>query len=292
MRTITRILLVAVAGVMLFLFHCKDNSVKPTTEIRVQSPHFLIVTTTDKASRTEADEVLQHAESLFAPISKYVGPNHTPKKRFQIHLEGEYKDPGSYVDFDGIHLFRYPKNDGGYLAVLAHELVHAFGVNWFIEHEAWDWPTYRFFDEGFAEFLAQQVDSGKVGFPFYGFSEDVVVGHWLVAGEAIPFDVLRERHEELNQKCGLQAYTLRASWIRHLDETFGRDAVLMLVYPDQEPTDAVTQEALGLNLKDLDLLWDSWIRARYELYPEAEAIWRDYEARTPWYQVCEDNVDY
>ena len=173
----------------------------------------------------------------------------TPSQPTHKHARGRTRE-SKFLSFDGIHLFRYSPDDGGYWVVFAHEMVHAFGLTWFTAHAAWDWPTYRFFDEGFAEYVAQEVDPDRRGFPFFGYPEDVVVGHWIVSDASMPPATMRERHRELNSKCDLQTYTLRASWFRYLDENFGRDAVLEVVYPEFEPTSDVVQEILGVALDE------------------------------------------
>jgi hypothetical protein len=271
---------------------CGDDGARPTEDLRVETAHIVVVASPSRATMAEVDAVAQRAETLFGAIASYVGPARTPDERVRIILEGDVTSAGSYLDVDGIHLARYSEAEGGYLAVLAHELVHAFGATWFIEHEAWDWPTYRYFDEAFAEYLALEVDPGKTGFPFFGFPEDAVVGHWVAAGQSVPHSALRSRHEGLNDRCDLQAYTLRASWMRHLAERAGRAAVLAVAYPDGEPTSAVVRSITGLGLEDLDAAWEAWARARFEARSDTAAVRQACRARTPWYQPCVPGVEY
>ena len=271
---------------------CADDAVSPSVQLRLESEHFIFESTTEKASEGEMSEGIVLAEELFEKVSAFLGPDHTPSDRIRVMLEGDFGTQGAYVDFDGIHLFRHPPTDGGYWAVFAHEIVHAFGVPWFIAHAAWDWPTYRFFDEGFAEYVAAEVDPDRRGFPFYGYPEDVVVGGWVVSGTAIPPATLRERHEQFNTRCDLQAYTERASWFRYLDESFGRAAVLQVVYPEMEPTSALVEGVVGVGLDEVDSAWEAWIRDRYASYPSAEAIAQAFRDRTRWYQTCLTGVDF
>lgn len=271
---------------------CTGNPVSPPAQLHLESEHFVFESTTENASEAEMTEGLAVAEVLFDKVSTFLGPDHTPSDRIRVVLEGDYNTQGAYVDFDGVHLFRYSLTNGGYWAVFAHEMVHAFGVPWFIAHAAWDWPTYRFFDEGFAEYVAAEVDPDRRGFPFFGFPEDVVVGHWVLTDTDIPPATLRERHEQLNTRCDLQAYSQRASWFRYLDESFGRAATLQVVYPDVEPTSSIVRGILGVGLDELDLRWDAWIRTRYASYPGAGAVAQAYGDRTPWYQTCLAGVDF
>lgn len=271
---------------------CGEGPTEPDPRITLQGVHVVVSANADKATLAEAEAVLARAESLFSGISSYVGPTRFPWQRIPIELEGDPAGSGSRLDVDGVHLVRHAVDEGGYLAVLAHEMAHAFGASWFIEHEAWNWPTYRYFDEGFAEYVAQEVDPAKHGFPFYGFPEDAVAGHWLSAGLAIPAALLRIRHEDFNERCNLQAYTLRASWMRHLEELAGRDALLAVVYPDEEPTDPVLESIVGLDLESLDQAWQAWLEARFALRSDASTIGGAYAERTPWYRPCEEGIDY
>lgn len=284
--------LTAVSGFVIHLAGCADG-LSPPVAFKQESVHFLFVSTTDHATETEMTAGLSLAEGLFSDISAFVGPDHVPTERIRVVLEGDQTTRGSYVDFDGVHLFRYPPEDGGYWAVLAHELVHAFGVEWFIAHATWDWPTYGFFDEGFAEYVAQEVDPNKKGFPFFGYPEDVVAGSWMMSpGAWIPLPTLRLQHTPLNDSCNLQAYTLRASWFRYVGEALGREAVLRIAYPDVEPTSEVVQALTGRTLEELDAEWEAWIRIRYSESPNADSLAASYATRTPWYQACIAGTDY
>jgi len=257
-----------------------------------ESEHFILHTTSDHASKSEVRKVLEAGEILFEEISKILGPERTPTDRIPVHLEGDFVDQGPYVDFEGIHLFRYSKKEGGYLALLAHEIVHTFNGKWFAQMEAWAWPTYKFFDEGFAEFIAQKVDPSKQGFPFYGYPEDVVVGSLVASGNYIPFDTLRKHHDALNQKCNLQTYPQRASWFTHLDERFGREAVFAIVFPSEEPTSEVVKDLAGISLVELDNMWETWIISRFEKIANREGISAAYLNRVSWYKPCIAGRDY
>jgi len=271
---------------------CGDGPTAPPEALRMESEHFVFLATTASSSEGEMQEGLVRAEALFQRLGHLVGSEHTPEERIRVTLHGDLAGRGPYVDFDGVHLYRYSAEEAGYWAVLAHELVHAFAAEWFIDLEAWNWHTFRYFDEGFAEFAAQEIDPDKTGFPFYGFPEDVVVGHRVVAGEHIPPAVLRENHQALNQPCEVQSYPQRASWMRYVDETFGRDALLALVYPDEEPTDAVVYGITGTTLADIDMAWEAWVIERYAEFPGGAAIAEAYRARTSWARLCVEGVDW
>lgn len=270
---------------MLFLVNTCDKEPETITFLE-ESDHFILHGTSKVTSEEEIDKIIKISESLFADISDFLGDKHKQVSKIHIWLEGDMISKGSFVDFDGVHLYRYSEVDGGYFAVLAHELTHAFIAPWFIEMKAWDWPTYRFFDEGFAEYVAQKVDSLKQGFPFYGYSEHVVAGNLVASNTHIPCDILRAHHDDYNDACNLQAYSQRTSWIRYLDEVFGREALFSVVFPDKEPTDEVVDSLIGVTLIELDVMWESWIVQKYNSIEGAQEIAEDYKNRTSWYTPC------
>ncbi len=281
-----------VALVLPCLVGCGDGPTEPAVALQMESEHFVFFSTTAASSEGEMTDGLARAELLFERLRPMVGPTHTPQDPIRVTLHGDVADQGPFVDFSGIHLYRYTVEEDGYWALIAHELVHAFGSEWFIDHEAWNWRTMRYFDEGFAEFAAQEIDPDKTGFPFYGFPEALVVGLRVTAGEHIPPAVLRENHDALNQPCEVQAYPQRASWLRYVDETFGREALLAMVYPDQEPTDEVVQSITGMTLAEIDAEWEAWIAARFVAFPAAPAVAAAYRARTSWARLCVAGVDW
>ncbi len=281
----TFFLVLSFSTTLLFLLNTCDKEPETITFLE-ESDHFILHGTSKVTSKQEVDELIKRSESLFADISDFLGDRHPQVSKIHIKLEGDMISKGSYVDFDGVHLYKYREADGGYFAVLAHELVHAFIAPWFIEMKAWDWSTYRFFDEGFAEYVAQKVDSLKQGFPFYGCSEHVVAGNLVATNTHIPCEILRAHHFDYDDACNLQAYPQRTSWIRCLDETFGREALLSVVFPDKEPTDELVDSLTGFTLIELDAIWESWIIQKYNSIQGAQEIIEEYKNKTTWYIPC------
>jgi hypothetical protein len=265
---------------------------EPVEALRLESEHFVFSSTTEWATMAELGLGVEIAEGHFGSIENIVGAANAPTEKITVRLEGDLQDRGPYFDFSGVHMYRYPDSEGGYWALLAHELVHAFREDYVVRVEAWNWLSFGFFEEGFAEFVAQLIEPDKRGFPFYGFPEDVVAGQWLVRGEYIPPATLRERHAELNQPCEIQAYPERASWFRFMDEVYGRQAVLDLAYPDSEPNTEVVQALLGVGLEQLDQQWDEWLTARYQAYPNADQVAQQFRQRTSGHRVCRSGVDF
>lgn len=276
--------------VLIMLCTC-DNAPEPRN-IELESPHFRILATTKTTTDAEIKAIRDIGEDLLEKIAAFLGPERLPSEKITIRLEGNFTGQGPYFDAYGIHLFRYSVEEGGYFATLAHEMVHAFNKQSFIDRETWTWPSFGFFDEGLAEYVAQKVDSGKTGFPFYGYPEDIVAGDLVAQEQFIPFDTLRRHHEALNQKCMLQTYPQRTSWMRHIDEEFGRDTLLALYYSSLEPVDSVVRTITGLGLHELDVAWHDWIAARYAQIPGAAETSASFRLHTSWYGMCREGVEF
>ena len=260
---------------------------EPLRDLREESAHFIILTNSKNSTSSEISQVLTQAEQLYERIAAIVGEAHTPVNKITIRMEGSFTDQGPYFNDQGIHIFRYSREENGYLSLLAHEMVHAFREPFYLEKETWNWPAYPYFDEGFSEYIAQLVDSTKTGFPFYGFPESVVVGHMVLHKQHIPHTVMRGRHEAFNQPCNIQTYPARASWCRYIDEVYGRDALFALIFAEQEPTALVVQEVIGVDLSVLDQDWETWIVEKYQEIKDADRIAQQYLERVSWYAFCD-----
>ena len=129
---ITLVILLLISIPLLFLAYTCDKEPE-TIYFREESEHFVLHATSKVTTQEEMAKVIEKSESLFPKISAFLGDMHKPEVKIQLWLEGDMINRGSYVDFDGVHLYRYNVADGGYLAVLAHEMVHAFIAPWFIE---------------------------------------------------------------------------------------------------------------------------------------------------------------
>jgi len=258
------------------------------------SAHFDFESTTAEATAAEMEAGIGLAELLYEEIADVVGPNQLPGRKIRVILEGDYRSDrsGGYVDEQGnVHLSRYRADLGGYFGSLAHEIVHAFRYAYWHRFNVGGWENFGFIEEGFAEFVAQQVYPEKGGFPFYGYPEDVVVGHMLLRGDAIPFPVMRDRHE-LNTPCEWQTYPLRASWFGYVEETYGGAAVLAIAYAEVETTNAMIEGVLGTPVSRVDADWDVWMRARYAAIPGADAEAAAYLARFGNQHMCRAGAEF
>jgi hypothetical protein len=260
-----------------------------------ESAHFEFVSTTANASTAEMEAGIQQAERHFSAITDLVGASRIPSARITVILEGDKRPgrTGGYIDEQGaIHLSRYPHDQGGYFSLLAHELAHAVRYGYWHRHRTWTWPNFGFIDEGFAEFVAQRIHPGKTGFPFYGFPEDVVTGHMLLRGDAIPMAVLRENHEALNGPCEWQAYPERASWFRYVEEAFGIEVVLAIAYAEVPTSSTMIEDLLGTELSQVDADWEQRLLTRYAAIEGAEDIALAYLDRFSGAYFCASGADY
>ncbi len=254
--------------------------------IEISSEHFLFTATTYTASLEEMQDGIVRAEELYAALAKIIPSDFQLDSVIVVQLNGEYRTQGPYVDGDGtIQLWRYPASEGGYWSLFTHELVHAIGFDSSVKLGALEWVSLGFYNEAWAEYVAQLIDPGKTGFPFYGFNEDIVVGHWVLEGGPT-LALLRKSHEELNLMCAHQSYTKRASWFRYVDQTYGRQAALEIMYGGREMIPEVVENILGNSLVVVDEAWRNWVLERYAANPRADDLAATYRARIGRYEPC------
>ncbi|MEP1306893.1 MAG: hypothetical protein ABJK35_03675 [Balneola sp.] len=254
--------------------------------LELSSEHFLFTATTQTSSMEEMQEGIKRAEELYIALTKIIPTDFQLDSVIVVKLNGNYENQGPYVDGDGtIQLWRYSDAEGGYWSLFTHELVHAISFDTSVKLGALDWSSLGFYNEAWAEYVAQLIDPEKTGFPFYGFNENVVAGHWVLQG-GLTLALLRTSHEELNLSCAHQSYTMRASWFRFVDEVYGRQATLDIMYGGREMTPAVVEEILGNSLEVVDDAWQTWVLERYSSHSEADTESTSYRAYISYYQPC------
>jgi hypothetical protein len=193
--------------------------------VEAQGDRLHIVGARPTSSQQDVETLLDVGETLLADIAALHPPGTVLDDEVRVELHGRFRRTSPYVDDEGtVHLWRFSNAEGGYRALYAHELVHAIAYDSLVA-PALDRSAFAgFYLEGWAEYVALLVDPGKTGFSLFGFDEDVVVGHWLKTGGPTLAEY-RDRHDELNLPCQGQAYILRASWFRYVDEELGRDVL-------------------------------------------------------------------
>ncbi|MCB9662814.1 MAG: hypothetical protein H6732_01785 [Alphaproteobacteria bacterium] len=260
----------------------------PACTIEAQTDRLHVVGNGLTSSEEEVQTLLEVGEDLLTAIAALHPADVALDDEVRVELHGWFRWTSPYVDDEGtVHLWRFSESEGGYRAMYAHELVHAIAYDALVA-PALDRSAFAgFYLEGWAEYVALLVDPGKTGFSLFGFDEDVVVGHWLTQGGPT-LAAYRERHEELNLRCQGQAYILRASWFRYVDEVLGREVVLDLAAAREGLDPDAVERMLGAPLEEVDADWEAWARARYDAHPDAEAQAAAYEGRMGWYEPCLD----
>lgn len=246
-----------------------------------------------------SEEVLTKGEKLadqhFKTLTNYLGKAYAPTSTITIYLEGAAKaGEFPYARNNEIHLYRYGADTNTYWYPLLHELVHIFRMDHNRKIGAWQWPSYRFYEEGFASYLGKELDSTSIrGFPYFGFPTDLVVGQWLEKGDNIPLDFLRTAGQ-LNLRCLLQTYPMREAWFRYLFETYGKERVIQLAFARQEPDDALLQRLFGKRFRELALEWKVWQLKRYHNISNTKAAAKAYRQLVNRYRlpICEKGVDF
>ncbi len=272
--------------ILLALFCIALAACRAPEPLERSSAHFRFLADTRTSSEPEMQAMVERGETLYAAVAEIIPPSFPLTETIQVQLNGDLTVQTPYVDETGtIQLYRYPDGEGGYAAVFAHEIVHAIGFDHARDIGALEWDALGFYNEAWAEYVAQVVDPGKTSFPFYGFDEDIVAGHWALESD-LTMAALRDRHDALNGRCQVEAYPMRASWFRYVDETFGRAAALEVMYSGREMTPSVVEAALGVPLAEVDAGWRNWVIERFEAHPSAEAEVKAYRDRIGFYLPC------
>lgn len=254
--------------------------------LQVSSEHFHIQADTSTSSKEEMQTLIQQGENLRAAIAALFPPDLRLDDTIEVRLHGDLRRKTPYVDGEGtIHLWRYSPEEGGYRAIFAHEIVHAIAFDGAVEAGVLEWPDLGFYIEGWAEYAAMLVDPTKTSFPFYGFDEDAVAGYWASHGQ-LTLAALRTMHTKLNMRCQHEAYVMRASWFRYIDEVLGREVLQNLVAARGGLTPNAVESVLGKRLSEVDADWRVWAKARYDLHPKADAIALAYRERIGGYAPC------
>lgn len=258
--------------------------------LRVETGRF-VLEWVDAPDSAEVAGVKAEAERLYARVAGLLGGE--PRGKVTIVLGGFAEQPGrarEYPRVDAMRrilLFKYVPDYTNYFGALAHELVHVFR---FERRLTADW----FFEEGFAEFVALRADSSLAGFPWFDFPVPVVAGQWLAGGEGIPLSVLRERHDELNPKCGAQSYALRASFFDWLGRTRGDSTVIRAAGAADAGAPGDYGRFFGSPFDQLESAWRQAVLAEFAAFPAGEALAREYRLESPakYQRVCSEGADF
>ena len=246
----------------------------------LETDRFAVFWSTDEGTADQARDFLRIAGGYYEGVASLVGPSRTPDRRIVVLLGGPGQAPDGtwrfpHVDRQGrVFLYRYTPEFSDYPVEAAHELVHAF------RRAAGFWFG-GFWEEGFAEAIAMQVDPGDVGFPRYGYPIVVTAGHLLAWDEYIPLRQVRTRHRDLGRRCQLQSYLERASFFDYLVGLEGVETLIEIVYGARAPTDEDLTREYGMSFDELVADWETKLAADYAAWPDADSLARAYRAEPP-----------
>lgn len=254
--------------------------------------HFVLLWNDGETKATEIDEAKIFAEEAYAKIAKVFGVTNMPGEQLIITFRGEGVDKKTrrkrtpHVDYQGrIHLYRF--DQGGYLSVLPHEMVHAIRIN---KVARWE----RFFEEGLASAIAYHLYPDKAGFPRFGYSLDLIAGYWLTSGKGIPLETMRSDHSRLNLKCQLQTYVAREDFFNYLNSKYGTDKLVEFAYTNQVGTLEQYKSTWGKTFNQLIVEWEADLRKRYGKIENPQGQIDEYFSTTSarYIPVCEAGIDY
>ncbi len=284
---------VFLVGLFVFALALADSK----TGNRLETKHLIIEWNQGTVS-DEIESAKTEGETFYAAICDMLG--YDPQNKITILLLGPAEQPdGSWkyphVDPQGrINLFRFEASGRSYFSSLAHEMVHALRFDQQDRRTGWFFEADWFFEEGFAEFVALRVDSSLGGFPWYDFPIVVAAGQWIVNGEDIPLEILREKHASLNRSCQAQSYSLRSAFFDHLGKTYGDDAVLQMAKQERAGELSDYRRFLHKDLHELVAEWREFLLREYNDMADVEELSRRYRQETPiqYQPVCKKGEEF
>ena len=289
MRFLLILLLVTAA---LPLVSQTKGALLPRFDSQREGDHFVYQWNAFQTSNAEIDEAEALAEEVFAHLTRIFGSERMPENKLIITFRGEGVDREKgkkrtpHVDNQGrTHLYRFEM--GGYLSPLPHELVHAvrvgMGLNW-----------QGFFEEGIASGIAYHLYPERKGFPRFGYSLDLIAGHWLSSNRGIPIMKMMVQHSRLNLKCQLQTYVTREDFFNYLIKEFGISKMVDLAYSDLVGSNDGYQKYFGKKLEALVEDWQADLTKRYKAIDQPEIQLSQYFNHTSarYIPVCEAGTDF
>lgn len=255
--------------------------------LEVSSQHFRFTATAYTSNKNEMLQGIAKGEEIYKELARIIPKKFRLSPVIKVNLNGNIWSNYSHLDENGtIQLYRSSSQEGGYWSLFAHELVHAVGFESAQEIGALAWSSLGFYNEGWAEYMAQVLDPDKKGFPFYGFNENMVAGYWVIHSD-LSLVTLRNNHSDVNWRCLIQAYPMRASWFRYVVEKYGMTAATTIMYSGREMTNEVVEEILGESLQVIDQDWKRWVLRNYKNTPESDKHISEYLRMVSYYQPCQ-----
>ena len=252
--------------IIFILIQQSSFAVEGPYEHSIETAHLRILWNTADASATEVRRFKVEAETIYKSVMNTLGEKRAPVEKITIILDGSAKLPGkpprtpfTEPSRGWVHLFRYTSSDYAYHNGLSHELTHAYRFEEIKKHDKDKSTGFGFVEEGLAEYVSVLVEPNKPFFSTYGMPLNVIASYWMSEEKAIPLLKLLNQYSELDQKCLVQAYPLRASFIQYLDITFGRAALLGFAFSREAVNLALFKHLFGKEFLDLERDWKAYL---------------------------------
>jgi len=276
-----------------FLTACSTTPIANSP--RRVSQHFEFYWEGDTVSKEELQNLESQLEIAYPKVADYLRFNFS--SRFKVVLGSEAKDGDvPQVDEKGvIRLFRFPFPGKAFLQGVPHEIVHAVRHerNTRVEGGREPHPGFYFMEEGLAQYISDEVAGPHISFPTFGRSLDVIAGNWIREKASIPLSVLFTS-PEVSFKCMLQSYPLRASFLKYLFETEGKQKVLRLVNAGSRFDPDLFRRYLGRDADELFFAWETWAIKKFIERKDAASVLKDLKVSTPFFsfKICRKGEDW
>ena len=210
-----------------------QGSVPEGYDQRQASNRMVYLWRSQETDASVAAAAIKMGDGLFDGVANFLGKERTPQEDLIVVLDGPmFTAKGRNIpriDDDGrIYLYTMQAPMNEYMSVFAHELVHAFRFRDHFEGEQSAKLGTGFFEEGFAEAVALQVEGHANRYPYWGVSPTAINAYLIQSERVIPLDKLINQHAELTFKCEAQTYPIRGSFLSYLDGLLGREAFLAM----------------------------------------------------------------
>ncbi len=252
-----------------------------------------------ETDESTAETAIEVGNVIFNGIAKFLGRDRVPSKKLVVVLDGSMFANGTRriprVDAQGrvlLYTTSAPMNQ--YMSVFAHELVHAIRYQNHLAGDASAVLGTGFFEEGFAEAVALQVEGHSDRYPYWGYSPAAINAHLIEEDLAIPLERLINEHAALSLKCELQSYPLRGSFLTYLHSLMGHESFLLLSDARSRKDTSFYEKRLAKPFAELVSDWRDHVLAQAEHIPDAEQQALDWLALNQQFgfKLCEKGADF
>lgn len=270
----------------------------------LKSDHIDLYWNKDTTSQKEVDDFIKYAENNYSVITKILSNKKNEIERIHVYLCGysDFSQPNTYpftdISTGWIYLFENPQRIS-YKASFSHEIVHALR-HWYTKgHSQNSEIGFIFLEEGLAEYVSSIAVPNKDFFSLYGLPLDFVAGYLVKNNLDIPLEMINSSIEnadleKLNVKCRFQTYPLRASFYNFLDEVYGRNLLIKLIYFDGKISPNIYNKIYNKPFDVLVTEWKKWITNKFSKISTStiSQFSNKYKERTKDKYFCQKAKDF